>query len=164
MRKLLLPTTAALFILAGCSTPNPRVVTKLNESAALTGDLPADPLQWKVITSGVDRRDATMYTLFGNDAAVQHARTSTQHDYPSGSVLSLITWTQQEDRRWFGANIPAVPKSAEFVTVKAGADGRISYSYVRYEGTPLKKIAAQDAPTANGRAGYLLSQRAAVMP
>ena len=40
-----------------------------------------------------------MYTLFGNDLAVQYAHTNPQHDYPAGSVLSLVTWSQQEDPR-----------------------------------------------------------------
>jgi len=79
----------------GCSEQNPRVVTTLNQGAKLTGDLPWNPLQWRVITSVVNKQDSTMYTVFGNDLAVQYARTNSQRDYPAGSVLSLVTWKQE---------------------------------------------------------------------
>jgi hypothetical protein len=84
--------------------------------------------------------------------------------YPAGSVLSLVTWTQTEDTRWFGARIPSQVKSAEFVIVTGATEGQRSYSYEEYEGTPLKKSSSQDGATPTQRAAYLLSQRAAVMP
>ena len=154
----------ALLGLLGCTSPNPRVVTTLNADAALVGDLPANPLQWKVITSALDRRDSTMSTLFGNDVAVECARTSSQHGYPAGSALALVTWTQQEDRRWFGGRIPAKPKSVEYVTVNGGTGHSLSYSYQEFEGSPLKRMSAQEGPAPNERAAYLLSQQASVMP
>ena len=148
----------------GCSNPYPPVVATLNKSAALPGNLPSNPLQERVITSWIDRQNRTMSTLFGNDIAVQYARTSQQQDYPSGSTLSLVTWTQQEDPRWFGARIPAKVKSVEYVMVKTGPDHRTAYTYESYEGSPLKKTLAQQGSTPTPQAAYLLSQRAAVMP
>jgi hypothetical protein len=74
--------------------------------------------------------------------------------------LSVVTWAQQEDPRWFGGNIPKTTKAVEFVTVNG--PGAISYS--RYEGSPLKKVASVEGTDPNDRATYLLSQRAAVMP
>ena len=105
-----------------------------------------------------------MWTLFGNDLAVNYARTHSGHDYPAGSMLSLVTWDQQEDGRWFGGRIPGPPKSVEFVAVSMDADHGLSYVYQKFEGTPLKKVSAQAAPTMSERATYLLTQRAAVMP
>jgi len=52
MSILHLSVTAALLALAGCGAPNSRVVTTWNTSAALTGDIPVDSLQWRIITSG----------------------------------------------------------------------------------------------------------------
>jgi hypothetical protein len=152
-------SAALLLGVAGCSDEvNPRVATKLNQDATLTGDLPANPLQGKVITSWINRQDGTMSTMFGNDVAVQYARTSGDKTYPAGSVLSVVTWGQQEDPRWFGAKIPEKTRSVEFVTV-TGSPG--TYSYQRYEGLPLKKI---DDTTSNARLAYLVAQRASVMP
>jgi hypothetical protein len=147
--------------LAGCSDQvNPRVTTRLNQDAALVGDLPSNPLQGKVITSWVSKQDATMSTMFGNDVAWQYARTNAEMMYPAGSVLSVVTWSQQEDARWFGGNIPKNAKAVEFVTVTAPG----TYSYQRYEGSPLKKVASVEGVDPKDRAAYLVSQRAAVMP
>lgn len=148
----------------GCSGDKPRISATFNQSASLVGTLPANPLQWKVITSMIVRTDSTMSTLYGNDIAVGYVRTHSQHDYPAGSQLSLVTWTQQEDPRWFGAKIPEAVKSVEFVTVGSAQDGRPSYSYLKYEASPLQKSVTQESPTPNERTAYLLSQRAAVMP
>jgi len=148
----------------GCSADEPKIAATFNQAATLVGDLPANPLQWQVITSSANKADSTMSTLYGNELAVKYARTNLQHDYPSGSMLSLVTWTQREDERWFGANIPDRAKSVEFVSVAVGADGRPSYSYEDYEGTPLKKLPTANGNPTNDRVSYLLSQRAAVMP
>lgn len=163
MSIVYLSVTATVLALASCSAPNSRVVTTLNTKAALTGSIPRDPLQWRVITSGVDPRNSTMFTLFGNDAAVQYSRTGTARHYPDGSVLALVTWQQQEDSRWFGGKIPAQVKSVEFVDVRASEDGHLFSVYRAYEGSPLKESTSLKSP-ADGRAAYLFSLRVAVMP
>jgi hypothetical protein len=147
--------------LAGCSNEtNPRVATRLNQEAMLTGELPSNPLQGRVITSWVNKQDATMSTLLGNGVAVRYARTNSEMTYPVGAVLSVVTWSQQEDPRWFGGNIPQRPKAVEFVSVT----GPGAYSYERFEGSPLKKVASVEGSDPKDRAAYLLAQRAAVMP
>ena len=146
--------------LGGCGDTNPRVVTRLNDEAALVGELPSNPLRGKVITSWVNKHDATMSTLFGNDVAVQYARRNAEMRYPAGSVLSVVTWRQQEDPRWFGGSIPRKTTAVEFVTVT----GPGTYTYQRYEGSPLKKVASVEGSDPKDRAAYLLAQQAAVMP
>jgi hypothetical protein len=148
----------------GCSDQNSRVTTKFNEDASLVGSLPMNPLQGRVITSWIDKRASTMSTLYGNDSAVQYARAHFQHDYPSGSIVTLVTWNQKEDDRWFGGRIPTKPKAVEFVKVGGASDGRPWYVYQKFEGEPLQKTSSQEGPVPNERALYLLSQRAAVMP
>lgn len=156
---------AALSLLTlGCSQENPRVVTTPNRGAALVGQLPFNPLQGRVITSWIDKPNATMSTLFGNDVAVNYARANAEHNYPAGSVLSLVTWNKQEDPRWFGGEIPKTPRTVEFVVVGASSDNRPTYSYQKYEGTPLTKVSAEDGATPSDRVSFLISQRAAVLP
>jgi hypothetical protein len=152
---------AGLVLLMGCTGENARVVTTLNKEAALVGELPSNPMQGKVITSWVDKKTSTMSTMFGNDVAVHYARTNPESKYPAGSVLSVVTWSQQEDPRWFGGNIPANAKSVEFVSVGTGPN---AYTYQRYEGSPLKKVAGENGAAPNERGAYLLGQRAGVMP
>ena len=79
-------------------------------------------------------------------------------------MLCLVTWTQTEDARWFGAKIPSQVKSVESVIVRGATEAQRSYSYEEYEGSALKKSSSQDGATPTQRAAYLLSQRAAVMP
>jgi hypothetical protein len=100
----------------------PRISATVNQNASPVGNLPAIPLQWKVVTSAVNTEDSTMSTLYGNDVAAGYARTNSQHNYPNGSMLSLVTWTQREDDRWFGAAIPDQVKSVEFVSVGVAPD------------------------------------------
>lgn len=163
MNILCLFVIATLLALAGCSGPNSRVETKLSANATLTGDIPVDPLQWRVITSGVDPRSSPMFTLFGNEAAIQYSRTSTARNYPDGSVFALVTWQEQEDSRWFGGKIPAQVKSVEFVDVRTPQDGNPPNSYRGYEGFPLKETPSLKSQM-DGRVAYVLSMRAAVMP
>ena len=105
-----------------------------------------------------------MSTLYGNDLAVQYARTHSQHSYPTGSVLSLVTWRQQEDPRWFGGKIAAQPQLVEVVVLAASPDHGILYKYQRFQGTPLREAGVEESPRPNPRSVYMLSQRAAVMP
>lgn len=158
----------------GCSDRGPIVSAEINQSASLAGEfaaaLPANPLRWNVITSEINQRccrtasNSAMSTLYGNELAVAYARANSQHDYPGGSVLSMVHWTQREDPSWFGAKIPGQVISVEFLTVRKGTDGKPSYLYEAYGGAPLKKLASPEGLTPNDRPAYLLSQRAAVMP
>jgi hypothetical protein len=165
-RRLGVLALAGFLSLLGCSEQkNSRVATKLNQDASLVGaNLPLNPLGQKVITSWIDRQNSTMSTLYGNEAAVQYARTHSEHEYPPGSVLALATWNEQEDERWFGGRIPGKPKSVEFVFLGTTPERRLSYVYQRFEGAPLKQVVTQQSLTPGDRASFLLSQRAAVMP
>jgi hypothetical protein len=153
-----------LLFLCGCSHQNWRVETKFNGEAAITGLQSLKHLQGAVITSWIDRKAATMSTLYGNDLAVQYTRTHSEHNYPAGSVLSLATWRQQEDPRWFGGKIPAQPQSVEIIVLASSPDHGILYKYQKLQGTPLREAGVEEGPMPNPRSVYLLSQRAAVMP
>lgn len=161
LASLFLSCSAVLF---ACSEQQPKIAATINQSASITGNLPANPLQWKVITAALDKQNSTMSTLYGNDVAVQYARTHAQLEYPVGSALSLVTWTQIDDSRWFGAKIPQQVQSVEFVFVQPADDSGTVFSYQKYEGSPLKLTSLQQGFTPNDRAAWLLAQRAAVMP
>jgi hypothetical protein len=164
MKALYLALIASLFCLTGCEKPVPAVTTRFNDSAALSGNLPTNPFLWQVITSAIDHRDGMMYTIFGNDDAVAHARSQNDQNYPPGSILSLVTWSQTEDPRWFGGMTPGNTQSVEFVEVKADAAHGQVYSYERYAGAPLSRVFSETTSEPSQHATYLLSQRAAVMP
>lgn len=157
---LLLP-----LIVAGCVSQQPKISATFNQSASLVGQPPSNPLQWKVITSEINTVDSTMSTLYGNEFAVSYARGNSLHNYPPGAVLSMVTWTQRPDERYFGAKIPDHVKSVEYIFVKGGPDGQPVYFYQKLEGIPLRGLApALQVDVPSGRIAYILSQRAAVVP
>lgn len=160
--KTLLLTLSTLCVLTGCQSTNKPEPASINQQALLTGKLPYNPLAWRVVTSWTNRQQATMSTLYGNDIAVDHARSSPDHTYPAGAVLALVTWSQRQDPHWFGAKIPSTPQSVEFVTMPSAAGQAPAYE--RYQGSPLARSNDVDADAASKRMEYVLSQRAAVMP
>jgi hypothetical protein len=153
-----------LLVLLGCSQPNARVQTRFSHDAELSGELPYNPLQWEVIASTLNHSDHTMATVLGNDQASAYARKNVSHEYSAGSVISVITWSQQEDPRWFGGNIPGKARAVEFLEVQAGTDHGRTYLYTMYGGSPLRKLISTEERIPTGRVAYLLAQRAAVMP
>jgi hypothetical protein len=112
-----------------------------NIAAALPASLPYQPLAWNAITMYVDPGARTMATLYGNDAAMQTVRARRAAPvggtegpaYQAGAVLAIVTWAQRDDPHWFGARIPGVPRSVEFVQVASGGQT----SYRRFAGSGL---------------------------
>ena len=163
MKAIHLLALSLVLILTGCSQPNARVITRFNRKAEISGELPYNPLQWEVIASTLNHKDHTLATVLGNDRAIAHARKNATHAYPAGSVLCVITWSQEEDPRWFGGNIPGNVRSIEFVEVQSAQDHE-TYLYTLYGGSPLKKLVSTDEKSPRSRAAYILGQRAAVVP
>jgi Haem-binding domain/Cytochrome P460 len=85
-----------------------------NAAAQLPASLPYQPLTWHPISLSTDPVDHTTSILFGNDVALN---TPTAAAYPAGTVLALVSWTERDDPHWFGARIPDLPVSVEFVRV-----------------------------------------------
>jgi hypothetical protein len=148
----------------GCSSRRAGAAELVNHKASLRGDLPFNPLQWRVISSSVNARESSASILYGNDIAVRHARADPRRPYPAGSVISLVTWAEEEDPHWFGAKTPGEVKSIEFVTAEESQGLAPAYSYQLYEGSPLKKTTAEGVSAPDARIGDLLSRRALVMP
>jgi hypothetical protein len=140
----------ALMLLGVCGCSGKKIADAdlYNVEAAVGAGLPYPVMEWKAITTVVDRGSGTTGTLFGNDAAVSAARAGAA--YPAGAVLGLVTWRQREDPHWFGARIPGAVVSVEFVEVASGKDRE-------FVGTPWKEVAGSSA-------GEILGMKAAVAP
>jgi hypothetical protein len=135
-----------------------------NQAAARPASLPYQPLDWHAITMYVDPNAHTMSALYGNDVATQcvnvHSNAPRAPAYAPGSVLALVTWAQRDDPHWFGARIPAVPKSAEFV--QAAASGQMNH-YRRFTGGGLAEthlVATEEVK----RATFILNLAWAQLP
>ncbi len=109
-----------MLVMCGCGKKKIADADLYNVQAAVGAGLPYPVMEWKAITTVVDRGAGTTGTLFGNDAAVSAARAGVA--YPAGAVLGLVTWQQREDPHWFGARIPGTVMSVEFVEVGTGRD------------------------------------------
>jgi mono/diheme cytochrome c family protein len=136
-----------------------------NQAAALPAGLPYQPLDWHAITMYVDRNAHTMSALYGNDVAMQsvnaHRDASGALAYMPGSVLALVTWVQRDDPHWFGARIPAVPQSVEFVQV-ATASGQMNH-YQRFAEGSVAETHLMAAEEAN-RTHFILNLAPAQLP
>jgi hypothetical protein len=130
-----------------------------NAAAAFPKSLPYQPLGWSAVTMYADPGAHTMSTLYGNDSAMQTVQTKTQA-YTAGAVLALVTWAQRDDPHWFGARIPDVPESIEFVEV-AGA-GQTS-AYRRFAGAGLSED-HPDPGTSEQRTSFILGLAPAWLP
>jgi hypothetical protein len=137
---------------------------RFNDEAALPHDLPYRPLEWRLITSSIDKHDGVMSTVYGNDLAVEHARSGSTDAYAPGSVIARVTWVQREDAHWFGGRIPGPVKSLELVTVGVTSDPRSRGTYQAYGGDPLRAVVAAEGASPGVRVDALLDERASVMP
>lgn len=129
----------SLTLVCGCTSHKPAPEDFINSGARVQGKLPYPVMDWKVLSSSVDRNAGTISTLFGNDAAFIGAPHSNETEWPQGAVLGLVTWHAKEDAHWFGGRIPDTPASVEFLEIVG--DGT---RYRRFAGIPLTEQPATD--------------------
>lgn len=101
-----------------------------------------------------------MSTLYGNMPALQKS-IDLNKALSGGELFTLVTWKQQPDEHWFGANIPGDLQSVEVLKTDPGG-GNIEISYRRYEGKAF--VLSSDTLHNNERIRFILDQRASVMP
>jgi hypothetical protein len=132
----------------------------VNKEASLPASFNFSKLGLKVISSSVNQKNSTMSTLYGNDLALKVAKTGSA--VQPDEVLAMITWKQQEDKRWFGAKIPGQIVSLEMLKTTRGITTESIIDYQRFEGSKLalKKDTAGDAESIN----YIFAQKPSVMP
>jgi hypothetical protein len=156
------PTIAlgALLSLSAC-TQNQVPAGQLNEAASLPPSFNFRKLGLRVLSTFVNRRQATMATLYGNDLARQAALGSPGATQP-GEVLALLTWQQQPDHNWFGARIPGALQSLELLRTRPASAGQPVVSYQCFVGKNL--VLKADTLHQHARIAYLLAQKPAVLP
>ncbi|PKV50931.1 hypothetical protein ATE84_3000 [Aquimarina sp. MAR_2010_214] len=156
--NVLIISFGLLFLLLGC---NQSSENNFNESASIgkTDSLLVNPLLEKVITVTINPKRNTMSTLYGNDIAWNYISSHSDSNYPKGSKLYEVTWFQQSDNVWFGANIPEKILKVECVIYT----GLETSSYELYKGYPLKRVVNIDKKYQE-RIKEIASQRFAVVP
>jgi hypothetical protein len=119
---------------AGCRK-KPDAADLYNDTAKVDAGLPYPVLEWRALTTSVDRGAGTTSTLFGNDAAVNAARTG--QAYSAGAVVGLVTWREKDDPHWFGGRMPDAPVGVEFVEYGPG----LVPVYKHFAGSPMTEQA-----------------------
>ncbi|MES2486007.1 MAG: hypothetical protein V4581_08705 [Bacteroidota bacterium] len=144
-----------LIALISCSDDNQKNVN-VSASVQRSDELPENPLLMIPLTSSVSPKNKTMSTLYGNSIARDHAQKDADLQYPEGTILYEVTWHQQADEFWFGANIPKEIKCVERVSVDDD-----TFHYQIFKGKPLKKVVSENDSL---RMNYITSQKMAFTP
>lgn len=151
---------ASVLILSACNNRKP-AEELLNKKAAIPASFNFSKAGLKVITSFINKKEKTMSTLYGNDLALKTAISGSTNFRP-GENLTLVTWKQQDDDRWFGARIPGDLLSVEVIKTISSNTESIITNYQRFTGKEL----TIDTDTAHQqeRISYIFSQKPSVMP
>lgn len=136
-----------------------------NAASSLPASLPWQPLAWRALTMYTDPGTRRTATLYGNDTAVQALERKDlalgrPPDYPSGSVLALVTWAQRDDPHWFGGRIPNTPLAVEFVQTSSGNGADV---YRVFEGKALAETQRNSQYSAQRR-DFILNLKPASLP
>jgi len=151
---------ASILILSACNNRKP-AEELLNKKAAIPTSFNFSKAGLKVITSSINKKEQTMSTLYGNDLALKTAISGSK-SYLPGENLTLVTWKQQDDDRWFGAKIPGDLLSVEVIkTINSSTEGIVT-NYQRFAGKEL--VADTDTAHQQERISYIFSQKPSVMP
>ena len=157
--KLYVLIILSAFLLSSCANT---AGENINEKASVTinDQLAENPLSQLVITSSINENNHTMATLYGNEAALKHARDNGSENYPERAVLYQVTWKQKEDTVWFGAKIPEQILTVEKIDFYKDANA-IKPRYTLYKGSPLVKKPVSDDTK---RIDFIVHQKYAFVP
>jgi len=139
----------------------PTTAELTNPKASLPSSFNFDQLGLKVITTFINKKQGTTSTLYGNPLALKTAMADT-NQIVAGEVLALVTWKQQSDAHWFGANIPGNLQQVEMVKSTSSAQKPLIISYAKYEGKNL--TLNPDTLNNQDRIKYILSQKPSITP
>ena len=107
MKKPVVILSLIALLLSACSghkrTPG---LGELNTGASLPESFNFTKMGLKFICATVNKKNGTTSLLYGTDPTLA---------VKPGAVFALITWTQQPDPRWIGANIPGRLVSVEML-------------------------------------------------
>lgn len=148
---------AVIVIVSGCaqSTPADKLI---NKKASLPTSFSISKLDQRVLSSYINTNDSTTSVLCGDALAAQVL----QSNEPSAALsfsFTLVTWHQQADPHWYGANIPGDLISVEQLSKKS-ANSPLAYQ--KLSGKMLKSVA--DTTGNAHRIYFILKQKPMILP
>lgn len=158
MKSITLTILCTFLILnLGCHV-SPKLDEPVNKNASLPAEFNFSSKRLRVISSIINKTKGTMSTLYGNDIAIDAAKSGNQKNTP-GIELTLITWQQKPNKYWFGNNIPG--KLLTIETVEANQiTAKVSYKCFNEHN---QSLILNPADT-DSRIAFILTQKPSVMP
>jgi len=160
--KYLAIVTCVALALTGCSETNNSHNGEINTQASFPEGFNFKNRGLHVITSSINKKENTTSVLYGIAVAQKFAETAIPTD-STGVVMTLVTWKQQDDDRWFGAKIPGKLLSAETITIK-GTPAQTVKKFELFTGDSLKKETSVDPLKTATRIKFILGQKASILP
>jgi len=160
--KYLAIMTCLALILTGCTTTPNNHAGELNTKASLPASFNFKNKGLHVITSSVNKRENTTAVLYGNAAAQKFAATTAPTD-SIGVLMTLVTWNQEDDERWFGGRIPGDLLCAETVTI-TGTPAAPQIKFELFNGALLTRETNTDSVDTAQRIKYILGRKASILP
>lgn len=116
----------------------------------------------KVISTGGNRKQKIMHTLYGNDQALS---TSLRGDgkHTSGEKFTLVSWNEVDNKYWYGSNINGSLRSVESVIFRKDPKGKIAAEYKLVQGKRPSKLTGEFYTTEQ-RKEIIMGIRPAVFP
>ena len=159
MRNLIYILFCGLLFLSSCSNKNENI-QPFNEKAKLPAGFKFDTLGLKVMSSYVNNKSGTMSTLYANRFALSNALKGDK-SHRAAEVFALVTWKQQADGYWFGADIPGDLQSVELIKTATNSNNTL-ITYKKYNGGNLELD--PDTAYPGERIHYILDQQPSIMP
>lgn len=152
MKSAYLLLASIALLLAAC-TNKTNSTALVNNAATIPASFNFGKIGYKVITSSINKKKGTMSTLYGNELALKSAKAGTV-TIGAGEVFALVTWKQQPDDHWFGANIPGSLQSVEYVKTSLAGN---NIGYQKFDGKNMTLNA--DTSGNQERIKYILGQK-----
>lgn len=145
-------------VTVSCTTQTDSTIN-MESSILQLGDLPENPLLLTPLSTGIQPKNSSMFTVYGNYEAVQYYKQVPNSTNFANAAIYKVTWKQKEDEVWFGGNIPAQIKSVERVTFNKEQWP----VYELYTGVSMKKVMIEKQKSIK-RANEIMTQKIAVLP
>ena len=165
----MIPKINIIAIMAGiaiamtaCTNAPDNHAGEINAKASLPASFNFKNKGLHVITSSVNKRENTTAVLYGNAAAQKFAAKTAPTD-SVGVLMTLVTWNQEDDWRWFGARIPGDSLCAETVTI-TGKPAAPQIKFEMFNGRLLTRETNTDGVDTAQRIKYILGQKASILP
>jgi len=159
MKNLIYCCAVLMVLNINCTTDSDHVQL-LNRKASLPDAFNFQGFGLKVMASFSNHKEKTMSVLYANQMALRNA-CGIKPTHVPGEIFMLLSWHQQADEHWFGANIPGTPQSAELIKTNP-AGGALIFSYQKFSGKYLLPVT--DTLGQSIRMKYILDLQPAVMP